>query len=459
MNAISNGMLKIASILFIIFGGIGVLEIYVQMDYFLSLRDFWAAVIVFYVLAMCTVELVLGILGLLKYGKPAKANFFILSGAVIAILCGVNIVRLILLGGFDVTYLINIVLSVLFVAGGIMRKKSIKTAETAAPKPKAHRILSATAIAAVAVAATVFAGLQFVNQSLTIMSVKKIDNYPLYSITYFGDYNLDYEVKNPKLPGSSPECTSFLAFNGNGEPMLCRNLDNALAYDSIAILKTNPPGKCATISITDLYYMGYAFDREPTGSIIKDRSLLNTPRVVIDGMNEYGVAFAVLSVPHADPPIDPNKKSTDDSGIMRLALDKAKNVDEAVDVIKSYNIVPTNPIHFMIADADGNSVIVEFEGGKIITVKKTDSWQAVTNFIVSSPGQEGDGQDRYKIAEDELAAKNGRLTEDEAMALLKKAARPDTHWSIIYNLRTGDVRLALAQNYENILKFKLQMHS
>ncbi len=459
MNVPVSGMLRITSILFIIFGGIAAIEMFILMDSVLSLRNTAAALIGLYVLAMCIAEFILGIAGAIKCGNPVKADFFIRSGIVLLILCGVNILRLIFAGGFQITYLIGLVLSVLFIAGGIMRKKSMRLTDAAsAPKPKA-RIPAAIAIIVTAVLAAVFAGLPLINQSLTILSLKKLDNYPLYSIAYYGEYNLNYEVPNPKIPVvDSLQCTSFLAFNGKGEPMLCRNLDNALAYHPIAMLTTNAPGKCATISITDLYYLGYSGDRQPSGSVTKDRALLEAPRIVIDGMNEYGVAFAVLDVPYADPPADPGKKSVDHTAMMRLALDGVKNVDQAVEMIKSYNVVLTRPIHFMIADAGGDSAIIEFVNGEVVVTKKSDPWQAVTNFIVSSQDQEGEGQDRYKTAQDELRSKNGSLSEDEAMALLKKVARSGTHWSVIYNLKTGEVRLALAQNYKNILKFKMQMH-
>jgi hypothetical protein len=222
--------------------------------------------------------------------------------------------------------------------------------------------------------------------------------------------------------------------------------------------------------------MGYSGLRQPVGSILTDQALLYSPRVPLDGMNEYGVAISFQGVPYhdRDSSADPNKKSVDQTAMMRLVLDNAKNVDEAVELIKTYNVVlegahvplPGEPrdhdgldsTHFLLADAQGNSVIVEFIRGQVVVVRKSERWQIVTNFIVSGQTCDGVGQDRYKTAEDELRARNGVLSVDEAMALLQKVSQVGTHWSAVYNLKTGEVRVAMARNFDKILTFKLQMH-
>jgi hypothetical protein len=240
------------------------------------------------------------------------------------------------------------------------------------------------------------------NEARTILSLQKVDDYPLYTMTYYGDYQLNYTVDNPNLEAVNGNimCSSFLARNEKGEPLFCRNLDYALNNHPIAMVATSAPQKNAGLGICDLYYLGYSKDKLPSGSLFSDRALLSAPRITIDGMNEYGVALAMLSVPHAEPALDPNKQTIDEAAAVRLILDNAKTVEEAVEVLKGYNMAfHDGASHFMIADGKGNSVVVEFTGGEITVIKSDNPWQVVTNFILSSTGREGVGQDRYDIAE------------------------------------------------------------
>ncbi len=299
-----------------------------------------------------------------------------------------------------------------------------------------------------------------IDEARTILSLKKVDDYPLYTMTYYGDYQLDYTVDNPNLKAVNGGmlCSSFLVRNEKGEPLFCRNLDYALASHPIAMVDTSAPKKYAGVGICDLYYLGYSKDKLPTGSLFSDNALLTAPRITIDGMNEYGVAVAMLSVPHAEPTLDPNKQSIDEAAAARLILDHTKTVEEAVEVLKGYNIAfHDGASHFMIADGNGNSAVVEFVDGEITVIKSDNPWQVVTNFILSSKSREGVGQDRYDLAESALEYARGILSEEEAMSLLGRISQPGTLWSVIYNLKTGEARLALRMKYDQLHTFNLTM--
>ncbi len=93
----------------------------------------------------------------------------------------------------------------------------------------------------------------------TIGSLRKVDDYPLYTMTYFGGYDLDYSAYNPSLAvaGGDMLCSSFLARNEKGEPLFCRNLDYTLTSHPIVMVSTGAPGKNAGLAICDLFYLGY----------------------------------------------------------------------------------------------------------------------------------------------------------------------------------------------------------
>ncbi len=313
-------------------------------------------------------------------------------------------------------------------------------------------------LVALAIAVTLM--LPPINEARTITSLKKLADYPLYSMTYYGDYHLDYTVDSPNLHGNGEDmlCSSFLATDENGEPILCRNLDYTLTGHPIAMVKTGAPGKQATLAICDLFYLGYRGDRLPTGSTKEDRALLHAPRVTIDGMNEHGVALAILSVPHAEPANDPAKETIDEVAGVRLVLDNATTVEEAIAVIKGYNIrFQEGAAHFMIADSTGSSAILEFINGETVVTRSNNPWQVATNYIVASPTREGVGQDRYDLAEQALAKSQGILTEGEAFELLSRISQEGTLWSVVYHLKSGKVSLVLNRDFDTVYRFQLGM--
>jgi hypothetical protein len=163
----------------------------------------------------------------------------------------------------------------------------------------------------------------------------------------------------------------------------------------------------------------------------------------------------------AEPPEDPDKTTVYTQAIMRLVLDNAKNLDEAMSLIKRYNLYFYGDIkvHFLISDSKGNSAVLEYVNGKIVFTKPSQSWQVVTNnTMVELPGDSW--RLRNAAANEILEAKNGILVNErrEGMQLLETVSIPDhTSWSTIYNQQTGDIYLAVARDFENIRKFNLKM--
>lgn len=121
MYAPAKVLLKVVSVLFIIFGSIASVASIIGLvggstpgmggDIVVT------AMIVSLVLSIF--ELVLGIVGLRRSENPEHANFFLISGVV---LCVVALISMIL--SFQVTSLIGFVLPILFIIGGAMQKNT-----------------------------------------------------------------------------------------------------------------------------------------------------------------------------------------------------------------------------------------------------------------------------------------------------------------------------------------------
>ena len=78
-------------------------------------------------------------------------------------------------------------------------------------------------------------------------------------------------------------------------------------------------------------------------------------------------------------------------------LDKAATVDEAVELLSQYNIYFSGDVdcHYLIADAAGKSVIVEYWDGGLQIVETDEAFQIASNFIAYNGLDIGEGYDEF----------------------------------------------------------------
>ncbi len=294
----------------------------------------------------------------------------------------------------------------------------------------------------------------------TLASLRKVDDFPLYVMHYRGTYlfdlfaeiGMDNDIFQKIYKKVSPDaCTSFAALNPESDAVFGRNMD--WWHKSSLLLFTDPPGGYASVSMVDLYYLGLEGMQEIPWS--KRLILLFSPYATVDGINECGVAISQNAVPERKVPKDPNKPTLLQSQILRLVLDHAKDVNEAIELIKNYNVqfIVTN--HFHIADAAGDSAIIEYVDGNMIVVRNENPWQVSTNFLLCEEVKPDCR--RYDTAWKLLEEKQGNITQDQAMNLLKNTKLDFTVWSIVYNLSTGQIRLAMGRDYDQVHRFSLKM--
>ena len=294
----------------------------------------------------------------------------------------------------------------------------------------------------------------------TLSSLEKVDDFPLYVMRYHGTYLFDlfaeegtdwplyrklYEKVNPDA------CTSFAALSARGDRVFGRNFD--WRHRASLLLFTDPPNGYASVSMVDLFYLGFEGMQEIPWA--KRFNLLGAPYATIDGMNECGVAIGQNAVPKREVSKDPNKPTLLNSQLLRLVLDYAKDVNEAISLIQEYNAEFLLPVHFHIADASGKSAIIEYTDGKIVVLRDENPWQVSTNFLISEESKPDCW--RYKLVSESLGKVDGKIPQDEAMGLLSRAKQDSTVWSIVYNLNTGQIQLAMGKDYEDVHSFKLEM--
>ena len=306
------------------------------------------------------------------------------------------------------------------------------------------------------------------DQLRSVMSVIKAADGRLLVMHYYGDYGFDDFLKNGVAgaanPASSPTsrspwaCTCFAALGSGNDPLLGRNYD----YTEVAplILYTDPPGGYASISMVDVTFLGVSTEALSWQNRLR---LLRAPYYPFDGMNEAGLAVGMMAVPSANGGRDSQKVTLGSLQVIRLVLDHARNVSEAVVLLKNYNVDFSGgpPIHYLMADASGSSVVVEYLNGSPLVINNTSPWQVATNFTLSTSSLEAAESicSRYKTAYEALRQAGGLFTPAESLSLLKDVSQEITSWSIVYGLTSGEIRLALERDFEHILDFSLEMEA
>lgn len=333
----------------------------------------------------------------------------------------------------------------------------------------------------------------FHNEIKTINSIEKVDEYGFYTMEYYGDYGFDeflkagaksdaevgeYAVKflmkglpvDYTLPDLSDiACSTFNAKTPDGKNVYGRNFD--LSYAPSILLKTTPDNGYKSFSIVNIGFIGYGENKLPDK--FKDKILtLAIPYTPADGMNEKGLSAAILLIPEEEPTVqNTGKIPLNTTAAIRLVLDKAATVDEAIALLEQYdmNSSAKSCFHFQLADAQGNSAVIEYVDNKMSVIRSDKPYQALTNFI-QTPGPKynlGIGQDRYETLMKILSKSNGILTQKEAMGALKAASQPmhleekdgkihGTQWSVVFNQDDLTADVAVGCNFDKVYSYSLK---
>jgi len=324
----------------------------------------------------------------------------------------------------------------------------------------------------------------FWNEIHSLLSLKQVDEYGMYQMTYYGDYGFDEFLQTGAESDTDIEkfvtkrllkglpidlgvtgdgCTAFAVRNEKGEMLYGRNFD--FTYAPSLQLYTNPQSGYASVSTVNLSFAGYSANNLPHSFSPDSFLTLAAPFLPFDGMNEKGVAIALLAVPKAQLERDENKVTLNTTTAIRLVLDQAASVDEAITLLKKYNIYFSGGIdcHYLIADASGRTVLVEYYDGALQVVETDTNYQIASNFIAYNGLNIGEGFtefERYHTVESAISENSGTLNEAQAVSVLSEVGvmnetTDKLQWSVVYNLSTGDGTLFAHRNTNNMINFHL----
>ena len=304
-------------------------------------------------------------------------------------------------------------------------------------------------------------------QIASLNSLKKVDDYPLYTMHYYGSSETSWvppvsgqESVSANLP-LTWACSLFVAM-GDASKFYGRNFD--WDFSPALLLFTHPPQGYVSVSMVDMVYLGVGDTARTLTELPLDQrqTLLQAPALPFDGMNERGLAVGMAAVPSGDMQPDPDKETIDSLMVIRKMLDQAGTVDEALAILQHYNIDwgrgPS--LHYLIADRSGRAVLAEFYQGKLHLISNDKAWHLATNFLRSSVGASAEGHcPRYDQIDRQLSIAEGKLNSQEAISLLGKVSQPSTQWSIVYGMSTGDIRVAMGRQYGRAYTFHIALTS
>lgn len=176
----------------------------------------------------------------------------------------------------------------------------------------------------------------------------------------------------------------------------------------------------------------------------------------LDGMNEKGLAISVNMIQDSDSiRQDTGKPDITTTTAVRLLLDKAADVEEAVELLRQYDFHSSMGmmVHLALADAEGRSAAVEYVDNEMIV---TDT-PVVTNFYLADGKKQGIGtaqsHTRYEILTQTLK-EHKAMTEAEVRDALNCVSKDNfgefesTEWSIVMNQATKELIYYHRENYE-----------
>ena len=310
------------------------------------------------------------------------------------------------------------------------------------------------------------------NPVRSIASLRKVDDYPLYTMTYYGGYSFDHYLKHGIEKGIYETiyqnlydmnypvgCTTFVGLNTRGDIVLGRNFD--WKPHAALLLFTDPPDGFASASMVDIHYLGFRMGQP---SWMDRLRLLASPYVTVDGVNEHGLAVSEMAVHGMATPCriesqGPDRATIINNHIMRLVLDYARDVDEALELIRDYDVhFPETCTHHLLADASGSAAVVEYVGGEVVVTRNWEPWQVSSNFLIwEEAHRRGDAPCwRYSAAYGALKEAEGSITQREAMDIAREVSTVDTVWSAVYSLTSGRIQVVMGRNYEQVHEFRLE---
>lgn len=182
--------------------------------------------------------------------------------------------------------------------------------------------------------------------------------------------------------------------------------------------------------------------------------------VPMDGINSAGLCVADLEVNEGGmPEVDTDKTDLTITTAIRLLLNRAANVQEAIDLLSKYDIHASGHIshHLSISDVFGNAVSIEFTKDGFTVVDTNE----VTNFNLNNGNTAAGGESakrRYETLCSIYESNNGVLTREQVTDAMKQVSQSGpsiTQWTMVYQVGSPVVDYYFLRDYDKKFEFEI----
>ncbi len=266
--------------------------------------------------------------------------------------------------------------------------------------------------------------------------------------------------QNPSFGEIPFGCSTISVKSRNGGYLFGRNFDwnscDALIVHSV------PQNGFASISTVNTDFINMSGMR--LSSLPDNVQAMIAMYAPLDGMNEKGLAVSVNMIQDSAT-ISQNTEKPDitTTTAIRLLLNKAADVDEALELLRQYDMHASMGLmtHLAISDNNGKSVVVEYINNEMTVVETP----VVTNFYLAEGEKHGIGtaqsHERYNILMNALnknSAMDMNAVRDALSSVSKKnfGEFESTEWSVVFDQSTGEVHYYHRENYDKRYTFSIK---
>lgn len=271
-------------------------------------------------------------------------------------------------------------------------------------------------------------------------------------------------------PGSGPNlfpgkggCSTFNAVTPDGQVIMGRNFD--YKESKCLVVWTHPENGYRSVAMVNQNHLGH---RDLAHTRHRLRAMA-APYTSMDGVNEKGLAAAVLQL-FAKPTKQKNGKLPITTvAAVRGVLDTCATVEEAIAFLDQYAMhdLLGACYHYQFTDVQGNSAIVEYVDGEMVVIRQKEKGESLkcTNFFLTPAGKSRPkGLDRFEKLDCALK-ENNVMTEKQAMGLLEsvkvhfqskyKIFYIGTLWSAVYNCANRTMLLSGGGDYTRLYRLSV----
>jgi choloylglycine hydrolase len=167
------------------------------------------------------------------------------------------------------------------------------------------------------------------------------------------------------------------------------------------------------------------------------------------GMNEKGLVVELMWLDGTMYPKPDDRPAIDVLQWVQYQLDNCSTIEEVIATDKKLRIISKGtPLHYLVADANGNAATIEFLSGKMVVhggsdlpipVLTNDTYDRSVKSNANGTTNGNNSLERFstacKMIQEYKAKPGGKSLVDQSFDILNKVSQGDyTKWSIVYDI-------------------------